>query len=386
MPPSQRAVARKVRSERHSDDQQLQGASTLDLQDQGPLLELHRGSQQHARCGELSEDVPHGRGVVAPPVNLDPGVVEAHQLPAHPGALEHEPLEGDASHGLEQLEPLRLRRHRAAHPRDAPTRWSAGMKDAGYLYVIIDDCWQVDRDADGLHRARPRALPVGHEGARRLRALEGPQARPLLRRGHEDLRGPPGPKGHEEKDALTYADWGIDYLKYDWCNTDEGLDAERRLPDDEPAPARDRPPIVFSLCEWGSDEALAVGAWHRAPVAHDRRHPGLLGLRHQAWAAWACPHPRHQADLYPYAGPGHWNDPDMLEVGNGGLTPAENRAHFSMWAMLAAPLMAGNDLAADDARRCPHVLTNPEVIAVNQDPLGMQGRTRARRRAGEESG
>jgi len=182
----------------------------------------------------------------------------------------------------------------------------------------------------------------------------------------------PGSKDHEALDARTYAAWGVDYLKYDWCNA-EGQDTRDSYARMSRALRASGRPIVFSICEWGSTKP-----WLWAPgIGQLWRSTGDIG------DCWDCGKDGDGlgvvtildlvADLHPYAGPGHWNDPDMLEVGNGKLTPAESRAHFSFWALLAAPLMAGNDLRGMSAETRA-ILTNAEVIAVDQDALGMQGR------------
>jgi alpha-galactosidase len=182
----------------------------------------------------------------------------------------------------------------------------------------------------------------------------------------------PGSKDHEEIDAKTYAEWGVDYLKYDWCNA-EGQDTRDSYAKMARALRASGRPIVLSICEWGSTKpwlwAQGVGElWRTTGDIQDCWDCG------KSWGGMGVVHIIDlNAELYPYAGPGHWNDPDMLEVGNGGLSASESRAHFSFWALLAAPLMAGNDLRSI-SRETLDILTNTEVIAVDQDPLGMQGR------------
>jgi alpha-galactosidase len=179
----------------------------------------------------------------------------------------------------------------------------------------------------------------------------------------------PGSRGYEFQDARQYAAWGVDYLKYDWCNhsTQEVKSSYAIMRDALKAAGR---PIVFSLCDWGLEEPWKWGAdignlWRTTEDITDCWDcTGLAGLGVMQILDL-------EVDLGRFAGPGHWNDPDMLEVGNPGLSLEESRAHFSLWCMLAAPLMAGNDL-----RTMPpeirEILTNPEVIAVDQDPLGRQ--------------
>jgi alpha-galactosidase len=249
---------------------------------------------------------------------------------------------------------------------------ATGMRDAGYRYVVIDDCWQVSRDATGRIVADPERFPRG------MKALADDVHAKGLRFGLYSDAGTgtcqkrPGSKGYEELDARTYAAWGVDYLKYDWCNTEgqDTRDAYTRMSRALRAAGR---PIVFSICEWGNTRpwlwAQGIGQlWRSTGDIQDCWDCG------RSWGGMGVVHiVDQQAELYPFAGPGHWNDPDMLEVGNGGLTPAESRAHFSLWALFAAPLMAGNDLRSMSPETLA-ILTNREVIAVDQDPLGIQGR------------
>jgi alpha-galactosidase len=190
--------------------------------------------------------------------------------------------------------------------------------------------------------------------------------------GSRTCAGRPGSLGYERQDAEQYARWGFDYLKYDWCNTEgqTALAAYTKMRDELVARGR---PIVFSICEWGTNEPWV---WARG-VGHLWRTTGDIGICweraqcRQNWELGVMNILDLQVGLERYAGPGHWNDPDMLQVGNG-MSASEDRAHFSMWAMLAAPLLAGNDLRtmSDTTRQ---ILTNAEVIAVDQDPLGRQG-------------
>jgi alpha-galactosidase len=249
---------------------------------------------------------------------------------------------------------------------------ASGMKDAGYQYVVVDDCWQVDRDASGRIVADPERFPSGMKALADYVHSKGLKFGLYSDAGTKTCAGRPGSKGHEEEDARTYAEWGVDYLKYDWCHT-EGQDARDAYARMSRALRATGRPIVFSICEWGTTRP-----WQWAPgIGHLWRATGDIQDCWDCGRSWGGMGVTHiidlVADLYPYAGPGRWNDADMLEVGNGGLTPSESRAHFSFWALLASPLMAGNDLRAmTPADRA--ILTNPEVIAVNQDPLGIQGR------------
>jgi alpha-galactosidase len=190
----------------------------------------------------------------------------------------------------------------------------------------------------------------------------------------ETCQGFPGSIGHEKIDAQTFADWGIDYLKYDTCGDHRGKSARERYTKMSDALQATGRPIVFSICEWGVNQP-----WKWAQdVGHLWRTTGDIWPRwkedgSKGWQNSVLSILDQQLGLYKYAGPGHWNDPDMLEVSNEELTNVESRAHFSLWAMLAAPLLTGNDLRSmpDSTRR---ILTNREVIAVNQDERGAQGR------------
>jgi alpha-galactosidase len=253
---------------------------------------------------------------------------------------------------------------------------ASGMKDAGYIYVNIDDTWEDKRDASGVLHTNSKFPDMKaladyvHSKGLKLGIYSGPGTRTCA--NYE------GSLGHEEQDAKMYADWGIDYLKYDLCSFHRDV-MEKQAPNDKAAQMRlmvaayekmgkalkaTGRPIVYSLCQYGWDNV-----WEWAP-----------GLGGNLWRTTGDIEPRwmsiydilsQQAGLSAYAGPGHWNDPDMLEVGNGKLTLAENRTHFSMWAMLAAPLLAGNDLP-NMKPEVKAILTNPDVIAIDQDPLGQQ--------------
>jgi alpha-galactosidase len=249
---------------------------------------------------------------------------------------------------------------------------STGMKDAGYEYIVIDDCWQVSRDPDGNIVPDPKRFPSGMKALADYVHSKGLKFGIYSDAGTKTCQGRPGSKGFETKDAQQYASWGVDYLKYDWCNT-QGQDAHEAYAKMSKALQASGRPIVFSICEWGGAQP-----WLWAPgIGHLWRTTGDIQ------DCWDCSQPWGgmgfihildlQTDLHPYAGPGHWNDPDMLEVGNGKMTTAEYRSHFSFWCLLAAPLMAGNDLRAMTPE-IKEILANKEVIAVDQDPLGMQGR------------
>jgi alpha-galactosidase len=254
----------------------------------------------------------------------------------------------------------------------------SGMKDAGYQYVVIDDCWQVSRDTNGNIVADPQRFPAGIKALADYVHSLGLKFGIYSDAGSKTCAGRPGGLGHEYQDAIQYAGWGVDYLKYDWCNTTT-QDAKASYANIRAALDTAGRPIVLSICEWGKAKPWLWGAevggnlWRTTGDIQDR----WAGKKE--WSPGDCCSygmldiVDQEADLYSYAGPGHWNDPDMLHVGNGGMTDTEYRSHFSLWAMLAAPLIAGNDLRS--MRPEIHdILTNKEVIAVNQDPLGRQAR------------
>lgn len=250
---------------------------------------------------------------------------------------------------------------------------SSGMKDAGYVYINIDDCWHAERDSLGFIHPNKERFPSGMKALSDYVHSKGLKLGIYSCAGSKTCAGYPAGRGHEYQDALMYAEWGIDYLKYDWCNT-EGLNpigAYTTMRDALFAAGR---PIVFSICEWGNNKPWEWGS----SIGHLWRTTGDIYncfdcvKDHGTWNSWGVMQILDkQEGLRKYAGPDHWNDPDMMEVGNG-LTSNENRAHFSIWCMLAAPLIAGNDLTKmdEDVR---NILINKDVIAVDQDKLGIQG-------------
>ena len=254
----------------------------------------------------------------------------------------------------------------------------SGMKDAGYQYIVIDDCWQVARDKDANIVADPKRFPDGIKAVADYVHSLGLKFGIYSDAGSQTCAGRPGGLGHEYQDANKYALWGIDYLKYDWCHTTT-QDAKASYANIRNALDAAGRPIVLSICEWGSHQPWLWGAevggnlWRTTGDIQDR------WTEKKEWkpgdcCSWGVVDIVDAEDaIYSYAGPGHWNDPDMLEVGNGGMTVTEYHSHFSLWALLAAPLMAGNDLR-DMTPEIRDILTNREVIAVNQDPLGRQGR------------
>ena len=221
-----------------------------------------------------------------------------------------------------------------------------GMKDAGYQYINIDDCWQGARDAQGFIQADPAKFPSGIKALADYVHAKGLKLGIYSDVGYQTCGGHIASRGHEFQDALTYAQWGVDYLKYDWCNHD-GLNAEGAYTTMRDALHAAGHPIVFSLCEWGDNKpwrwARDVGHLWRTTTDIFPAFDAVLD--HTNWQQWGVLRILDaQKPLREAAGPGHWNDPDMLEVGNG-MSVNEDRAHFSLWCLLAAPLLSGNDLA-----------------------------------------
>jgi alpha-galactosidase len=244
---------------------------------------------------------------------------------------------------------------------------SSGLKDAGYQYVNIDDCWLLhERGPDGRLVPDPDKFPSGISGTADYVHSLGLKLGIYEDAGTATCAGFPGSLGHEEIDAQTFAEWGVDYLKYDNCNNDSDGSREdyvaRYTAMAEALQATGRP-IVYSICEWGTSQpwewAFDVGNLWRTTGDIQDSWGSLKSIIAQ------------NAPLAAAARPGAWNDPDMLEIGNGGMTTTEYETHFAMWAMMAAPLLIGTDLrdASADTLR---ILSSPELIAVDQDPLGAQ--------------
>ncbi|MEV0999305.1 NPCBM/NEW2 domain-containing protein [Nonomuraea sp. NPDC050202] len=245
---------------------------------------------------------------------------------------------------------------------------SSGLKDAGYQYVNIDDCWSLrERGPDGRLVPDPAKFPNGIEGVADYVHGKGLKLGIYGDAGTKTCAGYPGSLGHEELDARTWADWGVDYLKYDNCNNQSDGSQEdyvRRYTAMRQALDKTGRAIVYSICEWGTSQPWT---WAKG-IGHLWRTTGDIS---DNWAALRSII-RQNAPLAPYAGPGHWNDPDMLEIGNGGMTATEYRTHMSMWAMMAAPLIIGTDLRTASAETLS-ILGNRELIAIDQDRLGVQG-------------
>jgi alpha-galactosidase len=248
---------------------------------------------------------------------------------------------------------------------------SNGMRAAGYNYIVIDDCWESkQRDSDGNLVPDPVKFPNGMKAVGDYLHSKGFKFGIHNCAGTRTCADYPGGRGHEYQDARTYASWGVDYLKYDWCNhgTANAQETYKTMRDALYAAGR---PVVFALCEWGNNKPWEWGK----DIGHLWRISGDImdcydcqGVYSTGWKYTLAT----DIGLERYAGPDHWNDPDMLEVGNAGLTLAESRAHFSLWCMVAAPLMAGNDVR----KMTPEIrdiLTDKDVIAIDQDPLGKQG-------------
>jgi alpha-galactosidase len=273
--------------------------------------------------------------------------------------------------------------HFAEKVTDADVRAAAdaivatGMRDAGYVYVNVDDTWEGQRDAAGHIHTNGKFPDMKaladyvHSKGLKFGIYSSP--------GPKTCAGYEGSYGHEEQDASTYAAWGVDFLKYDLCGLRTIMDLYDPRQDPRKASVIMRDayakmhqalvktgrPIVYSICQYGVDAVWEWGAdvggnlWRTTDDISDSfRSMALIGFS--------------QAGLEKYAGPGHWNDPDMLEIGNGGMSADEYRTQMSLWAILAAPLLAGNDLSKMD-ETTKSILMNKEVIAVDQDSLGQQG-------------
>ncbi len=272
--------------------------------------------------------------------------------------------------------------HFAEKVTDADVRATAdalvatGMRDAGYVYVNVDDTWEGKRDAHGNIQPNakfPDMKALGdyiHSRGLKFGIYSSP--------GPKTCAGFEGSYQHEEQDAKTYASWGVDFLKYDLCGLRDVMGMEKPGYDRvkgaammkdayakmHQALAHTGRPIVYSLCQYGMDDVWKWGAevggnlWRTTDDISDSfRSMALIGFS--------------QDGLAKYAGPGRWNDPDMLEIGNGGMSPDEYRTHMSLWALTAAPLLAGNDIRTmSDTTKS--ILLNKEVIAIDQDPLGKQ--------------
>lgn len=246
-----------------------------------------------------------------------------------------------------------------------------GLKESGYEYLVIDDCWQIDRDEEGNIVADKERFPSGIKALADYVHLKGLKFGLYSDAGRTTCAGRPGSRGYEYQDARTYAKWGVDFLKYDWCSTgDQNANEDYKLMRD--ALYKAGRPILFSICEWGKNKSWEWAAehGHMWRVTYDilpywyKKGNGLGVIDILDLV--------NEREIAKYAKPNAWNDPDMLQVGNGDLTFIENRSHFSLWCMMAAPLMLGNDLRKMD-KEILEILTNKEMIAINQDSRGIQG-------------
>lgn len=249
-----------------------------------------------------------------------------------------------------------------------------GLKEAGYTYIVIDDGWMaMERDGAGNLVPDAKKFPNGIKSVVEYVHAKGLKFGIYNCAGAKTCAGYPGSRGHEYQDARTYASWGIDYLKYDWCNT-EKLNAEGAYTTMRDALYTAKRPVLFSICEWGDNNPWLWGK----DVGHLWRTTGDIANcwdcedDHGTWSSWGVLRiVNMRKDIRQFSGPGHWNDPDMMEVGNG-MTVNEDRSHFTLWCMLAAPLMLGNDVRSMK-RETIEILSNKEVIAIDQDALGIQG-------------
>jgi alpha-galactosidase len=252
---------------------------------------------------------------------------------------------------------------------------SSGMKDAGYKYLVLDDGWMaMQRDSiTGNLIPDPKKFPHGIKALADYVHSKGLKFGLYNCAGTKTCAGYPGTRGYEYQDARFYASLDIDYLKFDWCYADSLNAVEAYTTMSKALRAAGRP-IIFSLCEWGTHQpwtwAANVGELWRTTGDIYACYDGTHKIDN-----WTANCAMHIVDLNEplrkYAGPGHWNDPDMLEVGNG-MSAAEDRTHFSLWCMMAAPLIAGNDIRKMSAGT-RSILTNKDVVAVDQDALGVQG-------------
>lgn len=253
-----------------------------------------------------------------------------------------------------------------------------GLAEAGYVYLNLDDCWHGERDSLGFITENKDRFPSGMKTLGEYIHSKGLKFGIYSDAGEQTCACFPGSLGHEYQDAIMYAHWGVDYLKYDWCYTDNinPKGAYKLMSNALRAAGR---PILFSMCEWGTNQPWT---W-AGEIGHSWRTTGDIYASFEDYQHYdENGNPTWKqlgvlsiidlnADLRQYAGPDHWNDPDMLEVGNG-MSVSEDRAHFSLWCMMAAPLILGNDLnnMTDETLE---IITNKSVIAIDQDTLGVQG-------------
>jgi alpha-galactosidase len=245
---------------------------------------------------------------------------------------------------------------------------SSGMKEAGYKYIVVDDCWQVGRDENGNIVADKERFPNGMKALADYIHEKGLKFGIYSCAGSKTCQGRPGSRGHQFQDALQYAKWGVDFLKYDWCY-DEGQDAKAAYKTMSDALKASGRRILLSICEWGENKPWewANGIGHMWRITPDIRDcfdcsfnwggVGVLQIMDKA------------VEIAESAGPGHWNDLEMLEIGNGNQTEAEYYSHMAIWCMMSAPIMAGNDLRKMTPLTLD-ILTNPDALAIDQDSMG----------------
>lgn len=339
-------------------------------------FQIHMGASIWSYEGQLQ---PHGLTIVlhdpkSTPVSLKAERI-SHDLNTAARAASPPPLHAVRANGLALLPPMGWNswNHFQGHIDDATVRQIAdaivrsGMRDAGYIYVNIDDTWEGQRDAKGeIHPNKkfPNMKALAdylHRRGLKLGIYSSP--------GPETCAGYPGSYRHEKQDAHTFAQWGVDYLKYDWCS------AFRLYPDPQmravyqkmgDALEQTGRPMVYSLSAGGKDD---IWTWGRLAGANLWRTTDDINDSYKRVSEIGF----SQSPLARWAGPGGWNDPDMLEIGNGGLDFEESKTHMSLWAILAAPLLTGNDLRSMSAQT-KSILLNREVIAIDQDKLGKQGK------------
>ncbi len=333
-------------------------------------LALSKGGNNRTVAGDVAGQVLHvtfeGAELVASPA----GAGDAYAPYEHiaPPALKDLPW-----NGLAKTPPMGWNSWNAFESRidDKTVREMTdemvknGMRDAGYIYVNIDDSWEGVRDAQGNLTANKK-FPD-------MKALSDYVHSKGMKFGIYSSPGPrtcgeyPGSYGHEDQDAKTYAAWGVDYLKYDWCGARmiyKDADLQPVYQEMGDALLKSGRPIMYSLCEYGNGH---VDQWGAKVGANLWRTTGDI---RDSWSSMIA-NITKQIPTASFAGPGHWNDPDMLEIGNGHMTDEEYRTHMSLWALAAAPLLAGNDIRAMSAAT-KEILLNREVIAVDQDSLGKQ--------------
>lgn len=340
----------------------MDGHNERQVKYEGKLVgdELHVGTRRRPE-DKLSEMVAHRApaGEGAMPARIEP--LALHKVPDN-GLAKTPPM------GWNSWNKFAGRVDDAAVRGMADAMVSSGMKAAGYQYINIDDTWEGEtRDAQGnitTNKKFPDMKALAdyvHGKGLKIGIYSSP--------GPNTCAGYEGSYGHEEQDARTFAAWGVDYLKYDWCGarnlyTDEEMQAVYQKMGD--ALRTSGRPIVYSLCQYGRAE---VWKWGADVGGNAWRTTGDIRDSWDSMTKIGFA----QDELAPWAKPGHWNDPDMLEIGNGGMSDAEYKTHMSLWAILAAPLLAGNDLR-EMSPSIVEILTNREVIAVNQDKAGKQGR------------